>query len=326
MHSALARARRVRLAPGQLGHLAVGRVAGEAERAQHRAQVAPWLLAEGGAELLDDRAVGVEHLGLVLAEPGQVDVGAPLDGAGQRLQLAGQQAQQGGLAGPVRAHEGQLATPLDHQVDAVEHDLAVVAGVGTVQLGHHPAGAPRLGEGEADLQLLAGRHRHRLELLERLDAALDLPGLGRLVAEAVDERLDVGDPAGLAGGGGLGAGDAVLALDDELGEAADVLDGRAVGQLDHPVGHGVDEVPVVADEQQGAASTRPASARARRRCPRRGGWWARRGPAGPVADSRSRASATRIRQPPESSRTGRSAASGAKPSPASTRWASDSSA
>ncbi len=62
----------------------------------------------------------------------------------------------------------------------------------------------------------------------------------------------MGDLAGLVGGSGLGGPDAFLALDDELGEAADVLRGLAGGDLDDPLGHVVDEVPVVADEQHGA--------------------------------------------------------------------------
>ena len=48
---------------------------------------------------------------------------------------------------------------------------------------------------------------------------------------------------------GAELGQAVLALHDELGEPAHVLDGRALGQLDHPFGHGVDEVAVVGHEQ-----------------------------------------------------------------------------
>ena len=44
--------------------------------------------------------------------------------------------------------------------------------------------------------------------------------------------------------------------DDELGEAAHVFEGRALGEFDDPVGHGVDEVAVVADEQQGAGPGR----------------------------------------------------------------------
>ena len=77
-------------------------------------------------------------------------------------------------------------------------------------------------------------------------------GLGRLVAEALDELLGLGQLLGLAVGRRLQPLEVGLPLDDELGEAADVLGGRLVAHLDDPVGHPVDEVPVVADEEDGA--------------------------------------------------------------------------
>ena len=49
-----------------------------------------------------------------------------------------------------------------------------------------------------------------------------------------------------------GAGQPLLPLHDELGEPADVLGRRPGGQLDDALGHGIDEVTVVAHEEDGA--------------------------------------------------------------------------
>ena len=89
----------------------------------------------------------------------------------------------------------------------------------------------RRGEREAHA-LALGRHLDRLDLLEHLDPALDLTGLGRLVPEPLDEPLGLGPGLGLARGLGLELADPLLALHDELGEPADVLGEGLVGELD----------------------------------------------------------------------------------------------
>ncbi len=94
------------------------------------------------------------------------------------------------------------------------------------------------------------------------------------------------------GSGRLGRGKALLALDDELGEPADVLDCATVGHLDHPLGHRAQEVAVVADEEDGPRPLRPSAARARRPTRRRGGWSASSSTSRSGADSIRRASAT----------------------------------
>src|SRR5581483_6829544 len=77
-----------------------------------------------------------------------------------------------------------------------------------------------------------------------------------LVAKPLHEALGGGDLAGLVGRRRLGLGDALLPLGDVLHEAADELADPPPRELQHPVGHAVDEVAVVAHEQQRAGERR----------------------------------------------------------------------
>ena len=244
------------LAAGQLGDVAIGGVAAEAEGAEDGAEVASVALADLALELLEHRQPQIEVLGLALGEDGDVDVGAPCDGPGRRLQLAGEQPDQRRLAGAVGADEADLAAPLDDEVDAGDDVGAVVAARRALQLGAHARRALRGREGELGEQLLAGRDLDPVELLERLDPSLHLAGLGGLVAEALDEALRLGDHALRLSGRGLELGDAGLTGDDVLGERAGVLGRTAPVELDDAGGDGVDEVAVVADEEEGAGPGR----------------------------------------------------------------------
>ncbi len=112
--------------------------------------------------------------------------------------------------------------------------------------------AERRGSGKANLSLSSSicGDLDLLQLLQCLEPALDLLRLRGLVAEAVDELLDVGDLPGLARSRGLGHSNALLAEHDELGETAHVLGGGAAGHLDHPLCDVVDEIAVVGNEEQ----------------------------------------------------------------------------
>ncbi len=103
------------------------------------------------------------------------------------------------------------------------------------------------------MDLAAGaRHLEALDLVEHLDAALHLARLRRLVAEALDEALDLGDALGLVARAGLQQRAAGLALDQEVVVVAGIDDetlGREVGdRRDHPI----QEVTVVRDDDHGA--------------------------------------------------------------------------
>ena len=187
----------------------------------------------------------------MLGEVGHVDVGADRARARHRGQVAQEQAHQGGLARSVRADQRQLLPPLQGEAHAGQDGRSVVADGHVVQFGHHPRGPAGRREPEAGHLGAMVRHLDAFELLERLDAALDLASLGRLVAEPFDEPLDVRHLPGLAACGGAGAGQPLLPLHDELGEPTHVLGRGPVRQLDDPLGHGVDEVAVVAHEEDG---------------------------------------------------------------------------
>ena len=157
------------------------------------------------------------------------------------------------LPAPFGPDQGELLPRSTTRSMPAQHGRAVEAHRGVDRLDHHPGRSLRLGERELGHQLrTAVGGCDPLELLERLHPALHLAGLGRLVAEPLDELLGRRELSLLGRRRGLGRRDALLALDDELLEAADVLDGAPVRDLDHPLGHRVDEVAVVADEQDRA--------------------------------------------------------------------------
>ncbi len=181
----------------------------------------------------------------MLVERGVVDVVADRDGALDGVEFAEQVLDEGGLPGAVRPDQRDLAATLDDERDVTKHRHTVVAGGHVHELGHDPRRALGLGVGEAGLQLLVRRDLDLIELRQRLQSALDLLGLGRLVAEPFDELFDVRLLAGLLCRGGACLGHRLFTGDDELGEPTDVLGALAVDDLDHPVGDAVDEVAVV---------------------------------------------------------------------------------
>src|SRR5439155_102124 len=110
--------------------------------------------------------------------------------------------------------------------------------------------AGRLREPDLDGVGAGGGHHDTVEAFERLDPALDLARLAELVAEPFDEALRLRDLALLHGGRPLQLGNPLLALLDEVRVVAEIFRQRSAPQLCHAVGDGVDEVPVVADEDE----------------------------------------------------------------------------
>ena len=91
-----------------------------------------------------------------------------------------------------------------------------------------------------------------IHLFEHLDARLDLLGFGGLVAETLDEGLDLGDLALLVGEGGHLRGAPFLHEDDIVGIGGLIVVDAAGGYLDGAGGDVVEESAVVRDEDDGA--------------------------------------------------------------------------
>jgi len=171
--------------------------------------------------------------------------------AAVRMVHAGQRAHQRRLARTVRSDQGHAIALLDHEIEAVDHDVVAVRAAQALELDHDAAGLGRIREVEVDL-LPLGWDLDDLDLVQGLDPALDLPGLGGLVAELVDERAGFVDlfllpPVGLAQ-----PLHGRRVLDDVLRVVAVVVGQRLEPDLGDPLDRGVEEVPIVGDEDHRA--------------------------------------------------------------------------
>ena len=173
--------------------------------------------------------------------------------------------------------------------------------------------------GKLEVDALAlGRNLDALDLLEHLDAALHLRGLGRLVAEAIDEFLDARDLLVLPLLRLAQPVEPRVALDQVVRVVAVVVGKRAQRQIGDARDDRVEEVAIVRDEDDrvriGARDT-PRASCARRD---RDGWSARRaaaGRAGRGAAWRARAASASL---PRGGRSASSKSSCSKPRPRST--------
>ena len=106
--------------------------------------------------------------------------------------LAGEQLDERGLARAVHAHQRHAVAALDGEARAAKHMLRAVALRQALRLSHDAPRGRRLGKLEMNDRLGFG-DLDALDLFQFLDARLHLLGLGGLVAEAVDEGLQVLD-------------------------------------------------------------------------------------------------------------------------------------
>ena len=120
---------------------------------------------------------------------------------GQRLGLR-QQLDQRGFPGAVHAHQRNPVAALDHEIDVAKHFFLAVGLRDADELGDDAARGLGLREGEVD-GLFFFRQFDALDLLQFLDPALHLLGLGGLVAEAVDEDFQLLDAIALVAIGGF---------------------------------------------------------------------------------------------------------------------------
>ena len=172
--------------------------------------------------------------------------------------FGGQQFDQRRLAGAVSAKQRNALAGAQGQLDAVENDLGASGGfVATAGVVQHQQGigcgcgvAETKGERRIDV-----RCRHFLHALQRLHAALCLPGLGRLGTEAVDEAVQVLDLALLLFVHRLLQCQLGRTLSFEGGVVAGVELHAALLDMQDVADHGVEEVAVVRDHHQRAAIT-----------------------------------------------------------------------
>ena len=132
----------------------------------------------------------------------------------------------------------------------MQHGVAAVSERRRLQLHHRPGRALRFEELEGEAPLHRNG-RHRLHPLQRLEPALGLPRLARLVAETVDERLDPRTLAPLAVGGPARVRDLDGAQPFERAVVPGVEGDPATDDQGNVVHDGIEELPVVGDEQQG---------------------------------------------------------------------------
>ena len=150
--------------------------------------------------------------------------------------------------GPTRAMRSPRSTMRSTEP---EHDLVPEGLADALELQDHPARLGRVGELEADL-LALGRDLDALDLVELLDPALHLPGLGGLVAEAVDEGLGLLDLLRLPAVRLAQAIHVRLVVDHVLRIVAVVVGEGAQAHLGDALDRGVEEVAVVGDEHHRA--------------------------------------------------------------------------
>ena len=189
------------------------------------------------------------------------DVVAPRDRAAVGLRLAGEDPQQARLAGPVEAeHEQPLAAPeVERDVGEDRRPAVRLGAARSTSMTVRPGVG---GGGKRTLQHLVGPHVVDLVGLEAGDPLLHAVGGGglrRLGAEAVDELLQPGDLLGLPGGHLrlplLVAGARLAVLRVRALVLDEVAGAGLVGtvEVQHAGDRLVEQVEVVADDEQGAA-------------------------------------------------------------------------
>ena len=141
---------------------------------------------------LEDGKILIQELRLILGEITNLHIMTNLESSGER-NLTHDTFYQGRLTLAVLTHESHLLATLDGKGNMVED------GVGAVILAHLIADDRIIATSEArrefEVHLLVVNliHLDRHDFLELLDSALHLNRLGRLVAESLDEILDVGN-------------------------------------------------------------------------------------------------------------------------------------
>jgi len=110
-----------------------------------------------------------------------------------KLELAHERLDQRGLTGTVRAYERDTRVQVDIDVDSGEDGvIRYPANVGLVKSAKWRGELLRVREHE-DAGRVSNNLRHNIDSLDRLDSRLDESGTLRIIAELVNELLDVTD-------------------------------------------------------------------------------------------------------------------------------------
>ena len=252
LHEHLGQRKARLLAAGKHRDLLVHVLAVEEKRAQQALDLGARPARSRGVQLGKHGLFQVELFELVLGEIAHVHVGAVHQPPARGLLHAGHHLQQRGFARAVGSHKRDLLAAPDVQIQPVVDRLVAVGLHHALQVHDALASALGLGEGEVDGLALVGDD-DALDALELLHPILNLFGLGRLVAELLDEGLHVGDFLVLS----LLHGDELRATLGPLAQESVVVAGEdvelAVGDVGHVVDDGVHESAIVADHEHGAA-------------------------------------------------------------------------
>ena len=143
--------------------------------------------------MLQRAVLGAQRLDLMLGEIADPQLRRADHLARERRELAREQLSEGRLAIAVGAEQRDPVVRVEAQIETVQHHVVAVAGGGPLERDQGRRRHLRLREAQRHVRRLDHR-RDRLELRDRLEAALRLARLARLVAEAVDERLHVPAP------------------------------------------------------------------------------------------------------------------------------------
>ena len=197
----------------------------------------------------------------VLGIVGHADVGTHVARAGRGVLDAGEHLEQRRLARAVGADERHVVAAIEFEIDiAVDVFVAIALG-DVVERDHHVARARGIGELEIDMLVALGQdHELALDLLDLAQTFLGLCGLGRLVAELVDEDLHVRDIALLRRALGSHLFQVVLALLEIARVVARVGRHAPVLERGNMIHAGVHEGAVVADDEHGALVARDETA------------------------------------------------------------------
>ena len=241
------------LAAGQEGHFLQSRRARDAKGAQVPAVLLVLLARVIFRHEGDGAGRHVEGVDVVLGEEADAEAGVLGDETGRGLEVADEEFEDGGLARAVGADDADARVELDVQVDVAEEGP-----VGRVAEGD----ARHLDDGRRELLHLGELEVHRVlalrgfqdgHLLEFLDPRLGFGGFGGVVAELVDEGLQVGSLGHLVLVLAFGRLAALFFGGVEGVEVGTFVVVEAFRVLVYYIGrHFVQKGPVVGDDKEGA--------------------------------------------------------------------------